>query len=393
MNDDRSSARPETDDAPLRGVKVLDLTSVIMGPTCTQILADHGAEIVKIEPPEGDIMRHAGAKPEPGMGSMFVHVNRGKRSVVLDLKKADQRAALLARVGEYDVFVHNMRPEAAARLDIGYEAISGLNPSVVYVELSGYGLDGPYADRPAFDDIIQAQSGLSALLGASSDGQPRYLPALIADRLTGMNAAQRVLAALFRRERTGTGSRINVAMFETMAAFVLADHLGGRSFEPQVGPLGYNRLLSPFRRPYRTSDGYIAVIIYNDKHWRSFFDLIGRSDIYADDLRFSDAGARAENYDFVYSYVAEMFAVASTADWLSRLGAADIPCAPVNSLESLIDDPHLEKVGFFREVADAAGAGAFRLMPPMGSAAALAPPRRGEHSEEFLMDTSTAKAV
>ena len=373
-------------DGPLAGVKVLDLTAVIMGPTCTQILADHGAEVVKIEPPEGDIMRHAGAKAEPGMGSMFVHVNRGKRSVVLDLKKADQRALLLDRVKDFDVFVHNMRPEAAARLGLGYESIAAQNPSVIYVELSGYGLDGPYADHPAFDDIIQAQSGLSALLGVATGTEPAYLPALIADRLTGISAAQQVMAALFGRERTGRGARINVAMFETMAAFVLSDHLGGRSFEPNAGPLGYNRLLSEHRRPYRTSDGHVAVIIYTDRHWRAFFDLVGQADVFATDARFSSTAGRAENYDFIYAYVAAFFTSHDTAHWLSVLRDADIPCAPVNSLEALIEDPHLAAVGFFRAVEDE-GDRCYRLMPPRNSCASARPPRRGDHTNEFLCNT------
>ena len=369
-------------DAPLAGVRVLDLTAVIMGPTCTQILADHGADVVKIEPPEGDIMRHAGAKSEPGMGSMFVHVNRGKRSVVVDLKDEGQRAALLGLVGDYDVFIHNMRPEAAARLGLDYDCISARHPAVVYVELSGYGLDGPYAARPAFDDVIQAESGLAALLGHASDGEPRYLPALIADRLTGVTAAHHVLSALYRQQRTGKGCRINVAMFETMASFVLSDHLGGRSFEPSAGPLGYNRLLSPHRRPYQTRDGHVAVIVYNDKHWRSFFRVVGRPEILENDDRFATAAGRAENYDFIYSYISAIFAERDTAEWLRLLVEADIPCAPVNDLDDLIDDPHLAAVGFFRIVEDERGA-LYRLMPPLGSSAASAPPRRIEHIEHL----------
>lgn len=370
-------------DSPLAGVRVLDLTAVIMGPTCTQILADYGADVVKIEPPEGDIMRHAGAKPEAGMGSMFVHVNRGKRSVVVDLKDEKQRAVLLGSVGDYDVFIHNMRPEAAARLGLGYEFISACHPGVIYVELSGYGLDGPYADRPAFDDVIQAESGLSALLGQAAGDEPRYLPALIADRMTGVTAAHKVLAALFRQQRTGKGCRINVAMFETMAAFVLSDHLGGRSFEPEAGPLGYNRLLSPHRRPYRTRDGHVAVIVYNDKHWRAFFQLVGRPEVGENDERFATAAGRAENYDFIYSYISPFFGERDTAEWLRVLAVADIPCAPVNDFKSLIDDPHLAAVGFFRTAVDGRGS-RYRLMPPKGSAAALPPPRRGEHTDQIF---------
>jgi crotonobetainyl-CoA:carnitine CoA-transferase CaiB-like acyl-CoA transferase len=371
-----------TEAAPLAGVRVLDLTSVIMGPVCTEILAGYGAEVVKIEPPEGDIMRHAGAKKEPGMGAMFLHANRNKRSVLIDLKKP-QGADLLKRlVPRFDLFVHNMRPDAIARLGLGYEAIRPLREDIIYAELSGYDLRGPYAGRPAFDDIIQAETGIADLLARHTGGEPRYLPALIADRMTGISAAHRVLASLYRRHATGKGEYLNVSMFETMAAFTLADHLGGRSFDPPAGPIGYSRLLTPHRKPYETKDGYIAVVVYNDKHWRSFFELIGCPRLFDDDSRFRTAANRAENYDFIYAWLAEVLGTRSTAEWLALLQRAGVPCAPVQSVEQLIDDPHLRETGFFARLPD--GEAHQRSASDNPTTRLGMSPRLGEHTRAFL---------
>ena len=240
-----------------------------------QVLADYGAQVVKVEPPEGDVMRHAGAKVEAGMGAMFLHANEGKQSVVIDLKSAAARTRLQAMLPSFDVVIHNIRPQAVRRLGLDEAAVRALHPSVVYVELTGYGDAGPWAGRAAYDDIIQAQVGLADLLARQSGGAPMYLPALIADRVTGLTAAHATLAALYRRRTSGQGETVRVSMFETMAAFVLGDRLGGASFEPAAGPMGYSRLLTRRRPPYRTRDGYLAVVVYTDKHWRSFFELAG----------------------------------------------------------------------------------------------------------------------
>ena len=335
--------------APLAGVRVLDLSSVIMGPVCTQVLADYGAEVVKVEPPEGDVMRHAGAKLAPQMGAMFLHANEGKRSVVLDLKRADDLARLRQMLPGFDVLVHNVRPAAMRRLGLDEPAVRALHPSLLYVELSGYAQDGPYAERAAFDDIIQAQSGLAELFARQSGGEPAYVPALVADRVTGLTAAHATLAALYQRQATGEGAYLRVSMFETMAAMVLGDHLGGASFEPAQGPMGYSRLLTPHRRPYRTLDGHIAVVVYNDKHWRAFFAAIGQTAMFEADLRFQTAAVRAEHYDFIYATLAALLATRSTEDWLALLQAADIPCSPVNRVEDLLAHPQLRAVDFFDE--------------------------------------------
>lgn len=376
---------------PLDGVKVLDLTSVIMGPACTQILADYGAEVVKVEPPEGDVMRHAGAKREPQMGSMFLHVNINKKSVCLDLKRAAERDRLLAAIPSYDVFIHNVRPAAMRRLGLDYESISRIKPSIIYAELTGYGQGGPYADLPAFDDIIQARTGIASLLGQNSAEGPRYLPALIADRLTGVTAAHQVLAALYKQKAIGEGGYLNVSMFETMAAFTLADHLGGRTFEPQQGPVGYSRLLTPYRRPYRTTDGYVAALVYNDKHWKAFFELIGRMDIYEGDSRFGTSAGRSENYDTIYAFLSELIAGNSTAHWLKALGDADIPCAPINDIDDLIDDPHLRAVGFFEELLNADGSRTRLLKPWPGVERPGLPPKVGQDTASFRNDADTTR--
>ena len=367
---------------PLTGTRVLDLTSVIMGPVCTQILAGYGAEVIKIEAPVGDIMRHAGAKTEAGMGAMFLHSNRGKKSVVIDLKTDEGRQHIGELLKTSDVFVHNIRPAAIARIGLHAEHVLQKHPGLVYAELTGYGVDGPYGSRPAFDDVIQAESGIASLFARQTGGAPAYLPALIADRLTGVTAAHRILAALLERVRTGRGSYLNVAMFETMAEFVMADHLGARSFNPDEGDTGYNRLLTPYRKPYQTADGYLAVIVYNDKHWKTFFEVIGQMALYHADERFRTADKRADSYDYIYAFVARTIAQRSTAEWLALLGPAEIPCAPVNSVESLLHDEHLQSTGFFQSHRRASGTEwAASALPAVRNACA---PYLGEHTDAYL---------
>lgn len=334
---------------PLAGVRVLDLTSVIMGPVCTQILADYGATVVKVEPPEGDVMRHAGAKRVTGMGAMFLHANQGKQSVVLDLKCEADIARLREMLPTFDVLVHNVRPQAMGRLGLDDESVRRLNPGLVYVELTGYAEGGPMHGRAAYDDVIQAQTGLADLFARQTGGAPQYVPTLIADRVTGLTAAHATIAALFGRQHTGRGETIRVSMFETIAAFVLGDHLGGASFEPAVGPMGYSRLLTPHRKPYRTRDGYIAAVVYNDKHWRAFFEAIGDLAAFEADVRFQTAAARAENYHTIYGYLTEVMATRTTDAWVALLERADIPHARVNRVEDLINDTQLSAVGFFDE--------------------------------------------
>lgn len=368
---------------PLAGVRVLDLTSVIMGPVCTQILADYGATVIKVEPPDGDVMRHAGNKRVPGMGAMFLHANQGKQSLVLDLKREADRQALRELLPTIDVLVHNVRPQAMRRLGLDDEAVRTVNPSIVYAELTGYAEGGPLHGRAAYDDVIQAQTGLAELFARQTGGAPMYVPTLIADRVTGLTAAHGIIAALYARRQTGQGDTLRVSMFETMAAFVLADHLGGASFEPAAGAMGYSRLLTPHRKPYRTADGYIAAVVYNDKHWRAFFEAVGDLATFEADARFQTAAARADNYDVIYGYLSQVMATRTTGAWIALLEAADIPCARVNRVEDLLGDEQLRAVGFFDE-RDCGDAGQRRIAPrfraPAASANAAAPaPVLGDH--------------
>jgi crotonobetainyl-CoA:carnitine CoA-transferase CaiB-like acyl-CoA transferase len=382
----RAAAAPA---GPLAGVRVIDLASVMMGPYATMILGDYGADIIKVESPEGDVMRHAAPMRHPQMGAMFLQGNRNKRSIALDLKKTSGREALLRLSAKADVFVHNVRPAAMRRLRLGAEDLLALNPRLVYASLHGFGERGPYAGRPAYDDLIQGMTALPALTGAIT-GEPRFSPATIADRIVGLNATHAILAALLHRDRTGEGQSIEIPMFETMAQFVLGDHMAGRSFEPPTGPPGYQRLLAPDRRPYQTSDGYICALVYTDKQWTAFFRAIGVADLERDP-RLNSISSRTENYDFVYGWFAEVMKTRSTAEWMRLFEAADIPYAPLHDLDSLIDDPHLAAVGLLQTI-DHPTEGTLRVAGPAASWSKTPPsirhhpPRLGEQGREILRE-------
>ncbi|CAN7355417.1 CaiB/BaiF CoA transferase family protein [Variovorax sp. LjRoot178] len=335
---------------PLTGVKVLDLTSVVMGPFATQILASLGAEVTKIEPPEGDNMRHVGPMRNPGMGQIFLQANQGKRSVVLNLKQPEAREAVLRLAERCDVWISNVRPEALGRLGLDYGAVRERNPRIIYVSCCGFDQRGPYAGRPAYDDLIQGATCVPWLMQAYGSEALSYAPVTLADRVTGLHAVYAVTAALYARERTGEGQEIVVPMFEAMTQFVLGDHLAGLGFEPPIGEPGYARLLTVHRRPYRTRDGYLCVLIYNDKHWRSFFDAIGDHSAIAHDPRFTTHGARAANIGAMYDEVSRIIVQRGTAEWRSLLDAADIPNMPMNSPQDLLDDPHHAATGFIHAV-------------------------------------------
>ncbi len=375
----------------LAGVRIVDLTSVVMGPWATHVLADYGAEVVKVEPPEGDIMRYASAARHPAMGAIFLHGNRGKRSIVLDLKREAGRAALLRLCERADVFVHNVRRNAMERLGLAYPAIAERNPRIVYVSLAGYGRGGPYADRPAYDDLIQGASGLAALFQRAGEARPRYVPALIADRIGGMAATSAILAALYARERTGTGGALEVPMFETLVELVLSDHLGGATFEPREGPTGYARALAVNRRPHRTADGYVCLLLYTESHWERFFALAGQTQTYRADPRLSEPRVRAAHYDEAYEAVAAILATRTTAAWLQALGAADLPVMPLGDVETLLADPHLLASGFV-ELETHPTEGRIRSLGiPVAHGAFPPPPHRpaprlGEQSREVLRE-------
>ena len=289
--------------APLAGVRVVDLTSVLMGPFATQTLAEFGAEVIKVEPPEGDLVRGIGPMRNPGMGAIFLNANRGKKSVVFDLKTDAGRAALLRLVATADVFCYNLRPQAMQRLGLGWEVLRELNPRLIYCGMFGFARGGPYSALPAYDDIIQGASGLTHLAGVGNIGTPHYAPFALADRMTGLSAVNNVLAALVGRTRSGKGRAIDVTMFETMTRVAMFDHLQGETFIPALGPTGYARHLSRYRKPYATSDGWVCVMIYSDRHWLRFFDAIGRRDLLEQDPELATIEGRTQRIDELYGLV------------------------------------------------------------------------------------------
>jgi crotonobetainyl-CoA:carnitine CoA-transferase CaiB-like acyl-CoA transferase len=372
---------------PLEGVKVLDLTTVVMGPFATQILAELGADVIKIEPHDGDNMRHPGPMKNPGMGYMFLGLNRGKRGIVLDLKKPEGREAMLRLIPDADVLIYNVRPQAMARLGLSYEQVSGINPRILYVGTYGYSQAGPYAAKAAYDDLIQGIAGMPWLV-AQTGAPPNYAPVNLADRLTGLHAVYTVTAALFQRSRTGRGESIEVPMFESVTHFVLGDHIAGFSWDPPEGPGGYRRLLA--RKPYPTRDGYLCVLVYNDKQWKSFLGAIGRPEL-MQDARYATQASRAANIHGIYAFLTELFATRTTAEWITLLESIDIPVAPMNSVEEVVHDPHLTQSGFF-VTEDHPSEGKLRAMRTPTSWSQSRPgtprpaPRLGEHSAEVLRE-------
>ena len=332
---------------PLEGVRVIDLTMNVLGPMATQVLGDYGADVLKIEQPGGDPMRKIGPCRTSDMGSYFLNLNRNKRSVMLDLKREPARAALLRLIEGADVFVHNIRSTAAARLGLDYASLAKLNPRLIYGSGTGFRKGGPLEEAPAFDDVMQGQSGLAVLNGGIG-GEPRYVPTVIADKFCGHTLASAIGMALFHRERTGQGQEVHVPMMETMLAFNLVEHLWGGSIgEPEQG-LGYPRMMSPHRRPYATKDGYICLLAVTDDQWRRLFAAMDQPEL-IEDPRFATLRNRGHNIDAAYDVVVQAMPRHSTAEWRVRLNAADIPNGPANTLQDIVDDPYLAETDFFTE--------------------------------------------
>ncbi|CAB3630683.1 CaiB/BaiF CoA transferase family protein [Achromobacter pestifer] len=375
---------------PLTGVRILDLSSVVMGPYATQILADLGADVIKVESPAGDNMRAVGPMRNPGMGHLYLHLNRNKRSIVLDLKTPEGLDACLQLAESCDALLYNIRPQAMARLGLSYETVAARNPRIVYLGAYGFGEAGPYAGRPAYDDLIQGQTGIAALSAQQSGDVPRYAPLTLADRAVGLHVGIALVSAVLHAKASGHGQQVEIPMFEGMAHLVLGDHLGGATFEPPLGPTGYARLLAPHRRPYATADGFICLLIYNDKHWRNFFGLIGRPELERDP-RFCTHGARAAHISEVYAFVAEVISTRTSQEWLDDLARADIPASQLYTVDGLLQDEHLAATGFIREM-DHPSEGRIRTTAPLGqyqgtpTSLRRPAPKLGQHSREVLAE-------
>ncbi|MGT2457590.1 CaiB/BaiF CoA transferase family protein [Cupriavidus basilensis] len=378
---------------PLEGIRILDLTSVVLGPLATQSLADLGADVIKIEGPEGDLMRANGVSRNAGMSSIYLALNRNKRSVVLDLKTPAGAAALRRLIAGADVLIHNMRVAAIERLGFSYAAVAALNPRIVYCVATGFGQDGPHRNKPAFDDIIQAACGLVSL-GSAAGNRPEYVPSLIADKITGMALANAVMAALLHRERHGSGQAVEVPMLETMASFVMAEHLAGLTFEPATGEAGYARLLGGGRRPAQTADGWICVLPYTDRHWKAFFHAVGRDDL-ADKYNIASRAQRNAHIRALYQHLTEITPARTTAEWMTLFETLDIPATPIYTPDELLAHPHLEAVGLFQQT-EHPTEGPLREMRPTArfSATPLSlrrhAPTLGEHTDEVLREAGLA---
>ncbi len=361
--------------ALLSGIRVVDLTSVVFGPYASQILADLGADVIKVEPPHGDHFRGGTrAAMTPGMGSGWMAVNRGKRSIVLDLKDAGDLDVMRGLLAEADVFISNVRGAGMDRLGLGYDAIAAINPAIVYAHCVGFGQDGPYASLQAYDDVIQAATGTTTLLPrVDGNPAPRYLPSLIADKVAGLHAAYAIQAALIHVLRTGRGQRVEIPMFEAFASFMMLEHLSDQTFIPPIGPAGYPRQIDPDRQPFPCSDGWLSIVAYTDSAWLTLFALLGDPG-FLDDHRFSSARGRFIHSGLLYRRMAELTVAFAADALLALLRAADIPAMRVCDLNAVIDDAHLGATGFFRE-RDHSTEGRYRDMaPPVRFSDAALPP-------------------
>ena len=376
---------------PLDGIRVIDMSTVVLGPYAGQIMGDLGADVIRVESPKSDMTRWAGPSAHAGFAPIFMNCNRNKRSLCLDLKKEGAREALVELVRTADVFLHNVRLEAVERLGFGYEAVRSIKPDIVYVHAVGFGSDGPYAGRPAYDDLVQAAAGAVSLNRMiDPEEEPRYMATLAADKTTGLHAAYATLAALFHRERTGEGQFVEVPMLESFASFLMIEHLNGHTWEPPQGDYGYHRIINMHRKPYRTRDGYICIMPYSSEQWRTVLRL-GGFDITDDDPRLLSMAGLARNIRELYGMLSEATTGRTSAEWMTLLTVADVPVMRVNQVEDLKTEEHLSGVDFF-EQRQHPTEGVYRSMrqPVKFSATPasvrLDPPGLGEHNREILLE-------
>ena len=381
-----------TPTGPLSGTRILDLTSVLFGPYAAQILGDWGADVIKVEPLTGDIWRYTGQFRNRGMSGQFMAVNRNKRSLAVDLKHPSGKTVLQRLIPTVDALVTNVRPAAMARLGFGYEGCRALNPRLVYAAATGFGQDGPWAARPAFDEIIQAASGLASSIG--SDDEPAFIPSLVGDKICGLAMAGAVSAALFRRERTGHGQMVEVPMLETVAGFNSIEMLGGHAFEPPVGPVGYKRMKE--RKPVRTKDGWLTMLPYSGDNWCAFFEAVGRPEM-IEELAVRDPVLRSQNIDRIYARMNEIGPTRTTAEWEVLLLKLDVPHTAFARLTEIDQQEHLKAVGMFVDI-DHPTEGRIRQARPSTKFSDDPPgvhrmaPRLGEHSREVLIEAGFSDA-
>lgn len=371
----------------LEGIRIIDLTSVIFGPYATQMLADMGAEVIKVESPIGDMIRYLGSsRTDPTMGSIHMTVNRGKKSLLLDLKNSEDADKLRSLIPTADVFFHNIRANAIDRLGFGQAAVRALNSEVIYVHAVGFGQNGPYADLQAYDDVIQAATGTTSLLPmVDGDPRPRYFPSLIADKVSGLYGAQAILAAIVHKLRTGKGQNVEVPMFECFTNFMLEEHLRDQVFVPPIGPFGYPRQLDPERQPFPTADGYISIVPYTEQSMVDLMDLFGVPELLEEE-RFKSRPARMANISQLYAEIAKLTPSRTTAEWLALMAENEIPAMVARGLDDIFNDPHLQATNFFRQRTHPTEGEYREMAPPIRFSADPnrelgVAPRLGEHNE------------
>lgn len=380
---------------PFHGLKVVDLTTVVVGPYTAQLLADMGADVTKVEAPDGDMTRMGTPRRHAGMGNTFLQLNRNKRAIALDLKTEAGAEAMRKLIAEADIFVHNMRPEPLHRLGFDYASVKQYNPGIVYCNIWGFGREGRYAGRAAFDDVIQGTSGLVAL-EAFNGRETRFVPMLIADKTTALFAAYAISAAAYHKLATGEGQEVEVPMFESMTSFTMIEHLAGSAYEPPLGPPGSERHATPLRWPFQTKDGHVCILPSSDKHWNAVLQIIGREDLLSDP-RFKDRASRQAHREELTQMLSDLACTKTTKEWVEALAEAGVPGMHINSLEEVVSDPHLADVGFWVE-ADHPTEGRIRIMRPPYTLSKTPPdirtlpPTFGQHTSEVLAELGYSDA-
>ena len=374
----------------LKGLTVADLSTIALGPYATQLLGDMGADVIKVESPGGDVFRAVRPGRRDDLGVAFMNYNRNKRSMVIDLKQPDGQAILKQLAGKSDVLVHNMRKSSAANLGASYETLSEANPQIVYCYSPGFGERGASRDDPAYDDVIQARSGLAAL-NADASGEPKFLRTIACDKIVGLHLALAVVSGVVQRQRTGRGVCIEVPMLESMASFLLLEHLAGHTLVPAEGELGYDRLMTANRKPHRTQDGFVVILPYSTKHWVRFFEICGLPD-WASADKVLNPVERSLHIDELYGKISELAPTRTSEEWLAALSEQDIPCSHVSSLEDLMTDPHLVEAELFNRISDSRvgeiveARSPFQVDGEINGAPNCVAPELGEHTDEILRD-------